>query len=87
MVARRAHNPKVVGSNPTPATKNLIKFNKVQRYGLVVQQTVSTNRLLPLGKQVASDLLKLTVFAKLGLEVGTQHLFITVLNLINFNKV
>ena len=22
-VARRAHNPKVVGSNPTPATKNV----------------------------------------------------------------
>ncbi len=22
MAARRAHNPKVVGSNPTPATKN-----------------------------------------------------------------
>ncbi|MEJ8752786.1 hypothetical protein WKS98_09225, partial [Lagierella sp. ICN-221743] len=39
----------------------------------------------PLGKQVASDLLELTKFAKLGLEVGTQHLNLTVDNSINFN--
>ena len=31
-------------------------------------QTVSTNRLSPLGKQVVCDLLKLTKFAKLGQE-------------------
>ena len=27
----------------------------------------------PLGKQVASDLLKLTMFAKLGLESGNRY--------------
>ena len=27
LVARRAHNPKVVGSNPTPATKFLSQLN------------------------------------------------------------
>ncbi len=26
MVARRAHNPKVVGSNPAPATNHLLKY-------------------------------------------------------------
>jgi hypothetical protein len=32
LVARRAHNPKVVGSSPAPATHkphNLLKFNKL----------------------------------------------------------
>ncbi len=30
MEARRAHNPKVVGSNPTPATKLKIKAGEAQ---------------------------------------------------------
>ncbi len=29
LVARRAHNPKVVGSNPAPATKNLRRSDTV----------------------------------------------------------
>ena len=29
VVARRAHNPEVVGSNPTPATKTLTKQDKL----------------------------------------------------------
>lgn len=30
MVARRAHNPKVVGSNPTPATnRETLKLNQI----------------------------------------------------------
>ena len=29
LVARRAHNPKVVGSNPTPATISLVNRNKI----------------------------------------------------------
>ena len=41
----------------------------------------------PLGKQVASDLLKLTMFAKLGLEVGPQHLRLIANNSTKFNKV
>jgi hypothetical protein len=28
MVARRAHNPKVVGSNPAPATNSLLAESK-----------------------------------------------------------
>ncbi len=28
LVARRAHNPKVVGSNPSPATKNQWRMEK-----------------------------------------------------------
>ena len=31
LVARRAHNPKVVGSNPAPATKNTIRPAKTGR--------------------------------------------------------
>ncbi len=30
LVARRAHNPKVVGSSPTPATKNKLKVKKME---------------------------------------------------------
>ena len=34
LVARRAHNPKVVGSSPTPATKK--KQNLSENWGFVV---------------------------------------------------
>ncbi len=34
MVARRAHNPKVVGSNPAPATKFLNALFKTRRFVL-----------------------------------------------------
>ncbi len=34
MVARRAHNPKVVGSNPAPATTFLCVYNEKQLIGL-----------------------------------------------------
>ena len=35
MVARRAHNPKVVGSNPAPATRH--KYNlRIENNGLSV---------------------------------------------------
>ena len=37
-VARRAHNPKVVGSNPAPAIAfDFKKAHKKEKYGLVVQ--------------------------------------------------
>ena len=32
LVARRAHNPKVVGSNPAPATKALLPSATDQKY-------------------------------------------------------
>ena len=35
MVARRAHNPKVVGSNPAPATKYKYK-NPLQSQGILL---------------------------------------------------
>ena len=33
LVARRAHNPKVVGSNPAPATKYIIKASSIKLFG------------------------------------------------------
>ena len=40
LVARRAHNPEVVGSNPTPAT-NLIFEGRAQAPGLFVLRLMS----------------------------------------------
>ena len=37
LVARRAHNPKVVGSNPAPAIAFVFKSAIKAKYGLVVQ--------------------------------------------------
>ncbi len=36
-VARRAHNPKVAGSNPAPATKSNFHTKKINKSGPVVQ--------------------------------------------------
>ena len=33
LVARRAHNPKVVGSNPASATKYIIKASSIYLFG------------------------------------------------------
>ena len=33
LVARRAHNPKVVGSNPAPATKKILKILRIGPVG------------------------------------------------------
>ena len=38
MVARRAHNPEVVGSNPTPATKKLTRQDKFQSRPAFLQE-------------------------------------------------
>ncbi len=35
LVARRAHNPKVVGSNPTPAT-NIIYLRQSPDFGVII---------------------------------------------------
>ena len=42
-------------------------------YGPMVSRLFLGGWLKPIGKQVASDLLKLTTFAKLGLESGTRY--------------
>ena len=42
MVARRAHNPKVVGSNPAPATKFL---NALLKQGVLFYRLISCNLL------------------------------------------
>ena len=41
LVARRAHNPEVVGSNPAPATKNFVarKLNGFRAFSLFVYLT------------------------------------------------
>ena len=44
MVARRAHNPKVVGSNPAPATTN-IKHSRCTRPGLFTKIRASSIEL------------------------------------------
>ena len=41
MVARRAHNPKAVGSNPAPATNN--KFSKKNpKFGVFLYENLET---------------------------------------------
>ena len=45
LVARRAHNPEVVGSNPAPATKNL-KYLRKRRYFFILRATFDRVSLL-----------------------------------------
>ena len=48
LVARRAHNPKVVGSSPAPATSNPcneLKFSKLQGFFIFVRCNVRCNSL------------------------------------------
>jgi hypothetical protein len=51
MVARRAHNPKVVGSNPAPATK---QFQGISLIQLILFLFQSTDRGLIFSRQTSS---------------------------------
>ena len=47
-LAKSAHNPKVVGSNPAPATKNLRRSDTVNVSGLFSLSDQSSNTVLTL---------------------------------------
>ena len=47
MVARRAHNPKVVGSNPAPATTILKKPNLFNKLGFFIACLTDIKKRMP----------------------------------------
>ena len=61
LVARRAHNPKVVGSNPTPAT-NYGRFSRLRAYAEAADQHVWSAVSVFMGT-VCGDLLSLAYAA------------------------
>ena len=78
MVARRAHNPKVVGSNPAPATKRL-GYRQVVRHMVLVHALVGSNPSTPATtlsrffmKDVDID--KIAIDLSLSLEISQSML-------------
>ena len=78
-VARRAHNPKVVGSNPAPATNLLFLLNPCFHKGFLFSAIYSFSKIIlyfsKKGQPRVNHFSKLLQFSKNLIEINSESSF------------